>query len=605
MRSAISLLTALLLALAICGCQINLAMREALPAQSGLRTVDADTSHSSDATYTTAGIHDSKPEEALESEVEQSAPPAQTVSGWKPTNSSEDAEPLASASFEEIGHDPPENPSDVLEVPPAPGVLDTETLHDTTTDLADGDDQPPVLELEDDAATTSDEADSEFPEDRYPIDLPTALRLAGAENWTVRLAYERVQEAWARYDKAKVMWLPSINAGLGYTKHDGQIQATTGQVIDVSRNSLFVGGGLGTGNAPLTGGSGGPARLFVDLSLADAIFEPLAERQLVTAARAGHASTFNATLLEAAEAYYELLGAQGLLAVETKNSGDAEDVLNLTDAFVVAGKGSEADTARVEVEASNRRQAVVGAEMELKVASAELARILQLDSDKLSPDLTLFSVDETPVPVELIDPEAPLPELVQIGLTTRPEIRVAQAAMEAACRRAQAERWRPFIPNLYLGVSSGGFGGDLNDDLSQLDGRSDIDVLAVWQAKNLGHGNKADIRRFESRFRQEHLKLYRVLDQVQTEVSQAYHRAEGYRRQLELAEENVRQAETSFERNIARIRGLEGLPLEALQAVQATAIARAQWVAAVTAYNKAQVRLLFAMGEPITLSPSS
>ncbi|MBI2478360.1 MAG: hypothetical protein HYV60_06880, partial [Planctomycetia bacterium] len=99
--------------------------------------------------------------------------------------------------------------------------------------------------------------------------VPTALGLAGANNLQIAFAVERVQQAVARLDQADVLWVPSLNAGVIYNNHAGRIQATEGDVIEVSRNSLFVGAGAGLGNAPLNGGSGGPARLFVDLPLVD------------------------------------------------------------------------------------------------------------------------------------------------------------------------------------------------------------------------------------------------------------------------------------------------------------------------------------------------
>ncbi|MFQ5733268.1 MAG: hypothetical protein ACE5KM_15105, partial [Planctomycetaceae bacterium] len=66
------------------------------------------------------------------------------------------------------------------------------------------------------------------------LDLAGVLYLAGAESWMVHLAAERVREAEADLDAAEAMWLPSLNAGVGWTKHDGQIQDTGGRVIDVS-----------------------------------------------------------------------------------------------------------------------------------------------------------------------------------------------------------------------------------------------------------------------------------------------------------------------------------------------------------------------------------
>ncbi len=133
--------------------------------------------------------------------------------------------------------------------------------------------------------------------DANPIDLVTTLRLAGASNVQIALARERVSEAYARLKLAKAMWLPSLNAGIGYNNHSGRIQDTRGQVIEVSRSSIFAGGGAVLSGAPTAGGSGGPARLFVDLSLSDAMFEPLAAQQRVRAVSAARFSTFNDVLI--------------------------------------------------------------------------------------------------------------------------------------------------------------------------------------------------------------------------------------------------------------------------------------------------------------------
>src|SRR5262245_23540939 len=94
-----------------------------------------------------------------------------------------------------------------------------------------------------------------------PIDLPTALRLAGANNLQIALANEQLRQAEARLDGADALWLPSVNLGAGYNVHSGRIQDTSGRIIDADRSSLFVGGGPLVGNFPLPGGAGPPPRL--------------------------------------------------------------------------------------------------------------------------------------------------------------------------------------------------------------------------------------------------------------------------------------------------------------------------------------------------------
>ena len=443
-------------------------------------------------------------------------------------------------------------------------------------------------------------AEESIAEHRHPVDLPTVLRLAGADNWSVRLAYERIREAQARRDAAKVLWVPSINAGVGYTKHEGQIQATPGAVVDVSRNSLFVGGGAGTGGAPLAGGAGGPARFQVDLSLADAIFEPLAARQIVGANQARHAATFNDTLLSASLAYYDLVGAQHQLAIANQNLRDSTEIYNLTRFFVAAGKGSRADSARAQVEASRRRQAVVRANMSVKVASAELARIVQLDPQKMGADSVLVPLEEQLVPVELVSADEPLPALVAQGQSTRPEVSEVRWRLAADRYRVRSEKWRPYIPNLHAGASAGAFGGGINDNLYQLDGRGDFDLLAVWQIKNFGLGNRAARDERNSQYRQSILSSYDVRDRITAEVTTAYHQVHAWQRQMQLAEENIDEANESFRSNIRRIRGLAGLPLESLQAANALAQSREDYLTALINYNGAQLRLLRAIGQPIS-----
>lgn len=429
----------------------------------------------------------------------------------------------------------------------------------------------------------------------YPIDLPTVLRLAGADNWNVRLAVEQICTARARYDAASVLWLPSLRTGLGFTKHEGEIQATEGEVIEVSRQALFLGGGAGVGDFPLTGGGGGPARLAVDLSLSDAIFKPLAARQRVAAAQAGAAAATNDSVAEATVAYFELIGAQGLSEVALQNTADARRMLDLTEAFVEAGKGAEADVSRVKVEVTRRRQAEIDARMQVGVASAELARILQLDPSKLDPSALLFSLDR-PMPVNMVPLDAPLESLIAQAQTARPEVVENLHRVGARGEEYRAEKWRPLIPNLYAGSSMGVFGGGPGAELDSLDGRADFDVVAVWQVRNLGLGERAARNEAYSLYTQETLRKHRLHDVITAEVTKSRLRSQAQHERLQLAEQNIADAQAAWDRSLKRIQGLAGLPLEAIQAHQALVMARIDYVAAVTAYNQAQTRLVQAIG---------
>src|SRR5579863_713485 len=118
-------------------------------------------------------------------------------------------------------------------------------------------------------------ADSNNGSPRQDIDMETVLQLTNGQNPQVAFARERIQEAFAQLDRARVLWLPSLRAGVTYDKHDGPAQAVDGPVINVSRSALFSGfGGVLPGAAtPAIPG------LYANFQLTDAIFQPrIAER---------------------------------------------------------------------------------------------------------------------------------------------------------------------------------------------------------------------------------------------------------------------------------------------------------------------------------------
>ncbi|MEX0714601.1 MAG: TolC family protein, partial [Pirellulales bacterium] len=196
-----------------------------------------------------------------------------------------------------------------------------------------------------------------FQGETFPIDLANALALAGANNLRIRLARERVVEAQANLDQARLLWIPSLRAAVGYNKHDGRLQATEGEVIEAGRSSLFVGGGAGLGTHPLNGAAGGPARLFVDLALADAAFEPLVARQLVRAQAAARTTDVNDTLLAVATAYFDVVEADGLLANAESGVAAAREMSEITGSFFREGRGARSEFDRANAELAFWRQA--------------------------------------------------------------------------------------------------------------------------------------------------------------------------------------------------------------------------------------------------------
>ncbi|MDG2185572.1 MAG: TolC family protein [Mariniblastus sp.] len=438
----------------------------------------------------------------------------------------------------------------------------------------------------------------EKPNERFAIDFPTVMRLAGADNWNVKIAREKVKQSSAELRAARAERLPSLNFGMGYNNHVGQIQSTEGPVVDVKRNSLFFGGGAGLANSPLTGGAGGPPRLFVDYSLAEAIFKPLAARQRVTATRANRSRVLNDTLLQASLAYYELVRAQSKLAIAENNHLEAIDVLRLTRSFVENGKGTLADISRVQVIVNSRQTQILQAQADVEIASAGLANVLQLDPCEVDPETGLVAFENQPLPLDMVDWSAGLNSQIDAAQSLRCEITQANAESHAASTEYDAEIWRRLLPNLYVGYSGGAFGGGANGNMPNLDMRGDFDLVLTWQLKNLGFGNAAAIDSNRSRYNQTVMQARQVRDKVSQQVTSAYYTAAQYGESIELLARSIEESKNALARNIEAIRGLEGLPLESVQSLNALASSRHDYLDAVINFNQWQLRLLRATGQP-------
>ena len=431
------------------------------------------------------------------------------------------------------------------------------------------------------------------PENSFPIDLPTVLHLAGANNLQIALALEQVREANAKLQAARVLWIPSIVAGVGYNKHDGRIQATKGDVIEAGRNSLFVGGGPVINSTPLAGGASGPARLVADLSVADVFFKPLVARQSVRQASMSRAVTFNDTLFQASVTYLALMQAAAESSIAAEAVTNAQRLTHLTEQFAKAGTGLEADHQRARAEVAARRRQLSRHKERIFTVSAELARQLRLD-----PTVVLFPTDGQPTPIEVIDDNIPLDSLIAQGVSSRPEGARNRAIVAETAYLARQEIVRPWLPHLYVGLSGGGFGGGQSTFLGNFSDRTDFDAVATWEMRNAGFGNRALQRQRASQNRQARLTASQIRDAVAAEVSQAFHQVRFRRDQIDIARQRVRAAAEALELNFRGIRGGQLRAIEAQQAIEAIASARGSYIEAVVSYDQAQFRLLHAIGQP-------
>ena len=428
-----------------------------------------------------------------------------------------------------------------------------------------------------------------------PIDLNTALRLAGVQNPDLNLARQRVVEADALRQLAAAQILPTINLGTNYDSHTGTLQQSNGNILSVQRDALYVGAGA---NAIAAGTVNIPG-VFLGGNIAEGVYGYLISRQVVRRQAFASLAAQNQVFLQVATAYAELVRAEGLRALTNQARDEAREIARLTAAYASQGEAKPSDANRASTEQSLREADLQAAEGRVLVASAELCRVLNLD-----PSTRLRPTDASVVPQPIIPTPMPLCELIAVGLLRRPELGEQRAAVREALLGLEGAKVLPFSPTVLVGFSAGGFGGGSNlvkPVFGGFGGRTDFDAIGYWTIRNLGVGNLALIRTADARLKANRYREIGVLNMVRGEVAEAYARSHARYNQIGSTEAAVRSGLKGFQQDYLRIQERDiktALPIELLDNFRLLARSRREYLDAIVDYNRAQFELYVAMGQP-------
>jgi outer membrane protein TolC len=447
------------------------------------------------------------------------------------------------------------------------------------------------------------------------VTLPDTLRVAVLSNLDIAQARAVVAEAQAARQRVQVLLLPNATFGSAYNNHAGGIQKTEGNIIRMDRDSLFVGGG--------------PTLSF---GLGDALFAPAIAGRVLDAAAAGERRVTNDVLLAVADAYFVVLRARRRLAridevldfltsdEKIDPRANVQGLLPLITAFVQTGAARPVDLERTRVEVLRRQEERALALQDLRVAIAELARLLHQD-----PTVILWPLEDFRVPLPIPGDGwfvVPLPDLVAAALSTRPELAENRALVEAAVARVRAAVWRPLLPTAAVSYSAGGFGGGppivgtnargqtlfgLSGQIANFGSRADFDASLVWQLRNLGFGNLAEVRELRAARDRFAFRELQVTDAVVAQVVQAQEQVQRTRERLEITRAALFDREgrpagpvyRSVRLNFLRVFAAGGVsPLEVLDSIRSLSDLLDAYSAAMTDFERARFRLLIALGLP-------
>ena len=425
-----------------------------------------------------------------------------------------------------------------------------------------------------------------------PIDLNTALQLAGAQNPDLLIARQRVVEAAALRQLAALQFLPSINLGMNYDSHTGVLQQSNGNILSVNRSAVYVGAGS---NAVAAGTVNIPGVVLTG-NVATAVYGYLASKQIVQQREFASLAVRNQAFLKTTLAYCALMRGEGTRAVAMQVRDDARRVAQLTAAYAAAGQGRKADADRAATELAKRESDFLAAEGDVLTSSARLCDVLNLD-----PSIRLHPTDAWVTPQPIVPDPIPVAELIALALLQRPELGERRAVIRESLLMLQGSKVLPFSPTVLVGFSGGGFGGGSNlvrPVFGGFGGRADVDAYAYWTIQNLGVGNLALINLARSRVGIARYQEIAVLDRIRAEVAEAYARTHARFAQIGTTEQAVRSGTEGYRDDLIRLEGTVGLPIELLDSMRLLARARYEYLGAIVDYNEAQFSLYVALGQP-------
>ena len=418
------------------------------------------------------------------------------------------------------------------------------------------------------------------------------LRLAEAENPTITLGREAIQEALALQLQARAMLLPSLNGGAMYHLQRGTLQAGDGQIEKVDLQSVYFGGGdwaVGSQTVAI------PAvHLFGHVG--DAYFLPLVAHQVVNSRAADSRGIENAVLLEVARRYLDLIGSQAALFALRRSEDNLFQIVHDTAAFARTGQGRVGDYNRARTDALLLHSREQRAQETVAVASADLARTLHLDPSirlvtagagtralaNRRPDLSRRRADSNRPECTARGEPARAADISAADFRLRQEYArpfPPDSLGRLQCRRVRWRRHRSRASPLSLRAEA--------ISTSTPSGRCKTSALATRRFKRSGVPNAmkrspgAASRSIKSGAR------WRML------TPKSRHAAGNWI----LARKRLRTAANGAREEVERTRGGEGLPLEAVNSINLLVEARDEYIRALVGYDVAEFILFVAIGE--------
>jgi outer membrane protein len=292
-------------------------------------------------------------------------------------------------------------------------------------------------------------------------------------------------------------------------------------------------------------------------------------------------------VLQVKVAYYAVLTAEKGVEVAQQAVQQVESHYTVAKAFFEVGITAKNDVLQVEVELAQTRQNLITAEHNLEVARAVFNTLMRRNINE--PVRLAETLEYTPLTIDMN-------ALYGEALRERPEIRLSNLGIQSAKKEVGIAASKLF-PQLSIVYTYERQGDDPSVEGSRFERMHDWNVMGVAQWTIWDWGKAWwGVGESKARVFQAERALQQVKDAVILDVQAAALKVDEAKKNIQVAETAVSQAEEDSRINEERFKGQVATTTDVLDSLTRLTQARTNYYSALSDYNVAKARLQRAIG---------
>ncbi|MDE2026002.1 MAG: TolC family protein [Patescibacteria group bacterium] len=414
-----------------------------------------------------------------------------------------------------------------------------------------------------------------FSQQLYPVNLETILKLAGANNLTIKEYKLHYDEALAAQNKAQEWWLPNLYAGATAHFLNGPTMNTDGAFFSSNLKTDNFWGGLG---------------VVAEIDFSKGIYNSLAAKQSAEAIQYQGVAERNNAILKVLTTYFDLQTAQLKYQFLQNLVAQADSITQEIQVKMKAGMLYQSDYLMAQSNYKHLKNELLKTKTEWEKQSAALANLVNLQSN-----VSLFSADTLLLPLKISENIVDT-SIYSNGFVKRPEYEGLNCELRSFEIARKTVNQGLFFPKLRISFDNGSLGTYGIASNGTYPFNTAVGASIIWNIPLGRFTYNGDLKKYDSQILLQQNKMEQFKNQFKEEVYIANEQLLSANEQMINAKEALQESTEALNESIQRQKLGTARPFEVFQAQEFNLQSLVDYLESVAEYNKAQYALYIAMG---------